>query len=100
MEAPARESFPIGVEVSSVHTAARMQAALESQSPVNALYALAQALKAEGMSQREMYQLFNLYRAKHQDDADETKYDAVADTMDFICGNCSPHARLFDSDLA
>jgi hypothetical protein len=60
IEATAREPVLIGVEMSSEHTTARMQAAPESQSPANALFALARALKAEGMSQREMLQLFDL----------------------------------------
>jgi hypothetical protein len=37
-----------------------------------------------------------LHRAQHQDDANETRYDAILDTMDIISGHCSPHARLFE----
>jgi hypothetical protein len=76
-----------------------METALDGASPVPALVCLAKALKAEGMSQREMYELFDQYRAKHQDDTDETKHDAILDTMDLIVGYCSPSSRLFDSEL-
>ena len=78
---------------------ARMENAVQASSPTNALADLASALKAEGMSQFEMYRLFDEYRAKHQSDADETRCDAILDTMDVIVGWCSPTARLFDSEL-
>jgi hypothetical protein len=76
-----------------------MRIAIEGDSPVHALISLAKAFKAEGMSQREMYELFDLYRAEHQDDADETKYDAVLDTMDIIAGPCRREVRLFETVL-
>ena len=78
---------------------ARMEDALQAESPAEALVSLAHALKAEGMSQREIYQLFDEYRARHHSDTDETRYDAILDTMDIIVGWCSPQSRLFDSDL-
>jgi hypothetical protein len=76
-----------------------MQAAIDGPSPRYAIILLAHAFKAEGMAQREMYELFDLYRAKHQDDADETISDAILDTMDGIVGYCSPQCRLFETDL-
>ena len=78
---------------------ARMGSALAEVSPVHALISFAESLKEEGMSQREMYQLFDEYRVKHHGDVDETKYNAILDTMDIICGWCSPQNRLFDSEL-
>ena len=78
---------------------ARVEAALQSRSPAKALFDLAQQLKSEGMTQIEMYQVFDQYRAKHEGDSDEIKYDALLDTMDIISGWCGSHARLFDSDL-
>jgi hypothetical protein len=77
----------------------RMEGALQASSPYTALVSFATTLKAEGMSQRELYQLFDEYRAKHKSDTDETKYDAILDTMDIIVGWCVPSRRLFDSDL-
>jgi hypothetical protein len=74
----------------------RMEAALRGNQPSDALAILARALKAEGMSQRAMYELFDEYRAKHEDDADETRHEAILDNMDTICGYCYPHQRLFD----
>ena len=76
-----------------------MASALPASSPYTALVNLATTLKAAGMSQREMHQLFDEYRAKHNSDTDETKYDAILDTMDIIVGWCIPSRRLFDSDL-
>jgi hypothetical protein len=31
----------------------------------------------------------------HENDEDETKYDAILDTMDVIVGWCSPQYRLY-----
>lgn len=76
-----------------------MEAALSESQPADALATLAKTLKAEGISQIEMYRLFDEYRGRHQNDGDETRYDAILDTMDFITGWCSPSARLFDTEL-
>ena len=72
----------------------RMERAISEGS----LSALARSLKAEGMSQREMYDLFSRF-AKAYQDSDETKYDRLVDTMDYIVGYCTPSRRLFDTDL-
>jgi hypothetical protein len=77
----------------------RFDNALIEPSPSVALLTLAEALKSEGMSQQEMYRLFNEHRARHEHDKDETCYNAILDVMDFIVGWCSPHSRLFDSEL-
>jgi hypothetical protein len=75
----------------------RIERALEHGSPAEALAALAAAFKAEGLSQQQLYQLFDELRARHQNDGDETKYNAILDTLDRIAGWCSLQARLFDS---
>lgn len=80
-------------------TKERLEAALREPQPARAVAALAETFKKEGMTQLEMYQLYDEYRAKHQDDADETMYNAILDTMDCIGGWCSPSARLYDTDL-
>lgn len=74
----------------------RFLQALAASSPADALLALARSLKSEGMSQRELYDLFNSHQTIHSEDADETLYDAILDTMDHIVGYCAPSARLFD----
>lgn len=51
------------------------------------------------MSQLDLYQLFDEFRASHASDADEIIFDAVLDTLDFISGWCSPAYRLFDTTL-
>lgn len=73
----------------------RMEAALGEPSPFNALHVLAKALRAEGMPQADMYRVFDEYRARHADDHDETRYNALLDVMDFICGYCSLANKLF-----
>lgn len=76
----------------------RFISAANAQNPAAAIHGLAITLKAEGMSERTMYDLFDRQRAAHERDTDEVVYNAILDTMDRIVGWCSPHARLFDPD--
>jgi len=80
-------------------TRARLKIALNHAQPSRAVYELARALRDEGMSQIELYRLFDDFRAAHESDADETLYDAILDTMDFISGWCSPSSQLYDTQL-
>ena len=62
----------------------RLQAALQSQSPAQAVAALARALRDEGMGQVALYRL---YQAAHvRSDLAEPQFDALADAMDLIWG--------------
>ena len=74
----------------------RFDRALRSVRPTDELLALARTLKAEGMYQADMFELFDAYRAAHHDDADETRYNAILDTMDVITGWCSVDRRLWN----
>jgi hypothetical protein len=78
---------------------ARLEIALQQPQPSRTASQLARALRDEGMSQLDLYQLFDEFRAVHESDADGTVYDAVLDTMDFISGWCSPGSRLYESEL-
>ena len=62
----------------------RFEAALASPQPSEALHAFASALKREGMAQEGILDLFTDFLQRHQDDADERLYDAIADTMEHI----------------
>jgi hypothetical protein len=77
----------------------RLEIALQQPEPASAAYELARALRDEGMAQLAMYQMFDAFREAHQRDADETIYNAVLDTMDFICGWCVADRRLYDTGL-
>ena len=79
--------------------ALRFEAALQAADPTAALGRLAEELKAEGMSQRLMYDLFREYFVRVQDQGDEASYDPIADTMDRVSGWCS-NGRLFDTSLS
>lgn len=78
---------------------ARIDRALMESSPIDALATVAKEVKSEGMSQRDMYYLFDGYRDRHQTDKDETRYNAILDVMDLITGWCSPQNRLFESEF-
>ena len=60
-----------------------------------AVYALAVELRDSGLSQAELRAVFDEVRARHHDDADERKYNAVLDVMDLIVGWCSPANALY-----
>ena len=47
------------------------------------------------MPRQELSALFETFRARHADDADETRIDAILDTLDFIVGWCSPANALY-----
>ena len=80
----------------------RMDAACAAERPDRALHALARSLRDEGLSQQELYALFESHRARRTDDADESAFDGLCDAMDFICGwHAKDHPmKLFDSALA
>lgn len=77
----------------------RLEVALSGNNPPEAVYTLAKTFVAEGMSQQEMYRLFDIYRARHAGDADETRYDAVLDAMDHIAGWCAEGRRFFETRI-
>ena len=74
----------------------RLEVALQEVEPSGAVYKLACALRDEGMTQPELYQLFDEFRAIHENDADETLCDALLDTMDYISGWCSKGRGLYE----
>jgi hypothetical protein len=76
--------------------ALRFETALHAANPTVALGRLAEELKAEGMSQSALRDLFTEYFVRVQEQGDEKSYDPIADTLDRITGWCS-HGRLFDT---
>ena len=72
----------------------RLEAALDSADP-GAVHALAIELRDSGLSQSELYAVFDAARVRHEQDADERKYDAVLDIMDLITGWCAPGNALY-----
>jgi hypothetical protein len=51
-------------------------------------------LKATGLGEQEIAQVFHSARNGLQDE-DEKADDLLCDTLDYITGNCAPHRRLF-----
>lgn len=75
--------------------ASRLEQALNAAVPFPAAFVLAEKLRDEGMSQRDLHSLYERSRALHAEDADQTRLDAILDTMDFITGWCFPGRGLF-----
>ena len=73
----------------------RFEAALHAVDPTASLGRLAEELKAEGMSQSAMRDLFTDYFIRAQKQGDEKSCDPIAETLDRITGWCS-NGRLFD----
>jgi hypothetical protein len=62
----------------------RFEEALQSESPGSQLWKLAHSLRDEGVSQLDLYLLYQHYHLLMQDD--DPREDAIADTMDIIWG--------------
>jgi hypothetical protein len=77
---------------------AHLLESLTADDPTRAAYDYAVRLRAEGVTQLEMYWVFDGVREQLQDG--DPRYDAVLDTMDFIVGFCSPHMKLFVRSLS
>ena len=76
----------------------RLANAINGPDPTSAVPALARALRAEGMSQREMYRLF--VEQQQRLAGDHPGHDAVVDALDLIWGGPWAKGRaLFDVEL-
>lgn len=73
----------------------RIEAAWSAPEPFQSLLSVAKQLRDEGMPQCELTELFDTFRARHQEDDEETRLDAILDTLDFIVGWCSPGYALY-----
>ena len=77
----------------------RIKKALNKAKPTEALIQLAKTLKAEGMSQQTIFEIFTESQRKLERDSDALKYAAVLEMLDIIGGWCVPSLRLFDTVL-
>jgi len=75
-----------------------IQAAIDSDQPVQQLRSVALRLKVDGHSQRFIYELFDAFRVRLLD-GESPVYDHVLDTMDLIVGWCSPENAIFDEPI-
>ena len=73
----------------------RVEQALSASEPFSALLSVAEQLRDEGMAQHDLSALFDRFRARHAADTDETRLDAILDTLDFIVGWGSPTKSLY-----
>ena len=85
----------------------RFERAFHSSEPGVALSRLAKALKAEGMGQSQIFQLFDEFQRKTVNN--DPRFDMILDIMDFICGNgwakgaegrCLFETELTNKDIA
>jgi hypothetical protein len=72
----------------------RIEQAFSATAPFD-LLTVARQLRDEGMTQAELLALYDSFREQHATDTDETRYNAILDTMDFIYGWCNPSDALF-----
>lgn len=70
---------------------------LHSTDRFKQVYNFARQLRDEGMTQEQLYALYA--NVLNDYSPDQTEWDALADTMDFIVGFCSPHLRLYSTYL-
>ncbi len=63
------------------------------------LHHLAKEMKQEGLSQRQIYDLYTAYlEIFRAAESREEEDDAFLDCMDYISGWCSEHSRLFPDE--
>ena len=62
----------------------RFEGAFQSKNPTAELYRLAVSLRDEGMTQTELYELFQRFQTATSEE--DPRYDAIVDTMDLIHG--------------
>jgi hypothetical protein len=77
----------------------RFEESFRSKNPAEELYRLAVSLRDEGISQIELYGLFEHFQIAIS--GDDPRYDAIVDTMDLIYGG--PWAKghgLFTTELS
>jgi hypothetical protein len=73
----------------------RIRQAFESAEPKTSLFSLVHSLKAAGLNQSSVLELFEQARREFRESDREIEEDIVMDVMDCIVGWCSPQARLF-----
>lgn len=73
----------------------RLERALAAAKPPDALWELARELQEAGTSREKLLALFDAARERHENDADETCYDAILDTIDCIVGWCASSQRIY-----
>ncbi|MEO8351078.1 MAG: hypothetical protein ABI680_05065 [Chthoniobacteraceae bacterium] len=74
----------------------RVEQALSAPEPFSTLLSVAKQLRDEGMAQHDLTALLDGFREQHDSDADETRYDAIIDTLDFVVGWCPPSKTLYE----
>ncbi|GEP41920.1 hypothetical protein [Brevifollis gellanilyticus] len=62
---------------------------LDEPAPFQPLWDLAKKLRDEGMPQSVMNDLFAEFQSRHENDVDETRYNAVLDVLDYVVGWCA-----------
>jgi hypothetical protein len=75
--------------------AARLEVALTSPDPLRCAHDLAVELRDSGMLQQQLLRIFDVVRARHENDADQSRKDAAVDVMDLIAGWCPPGKALY-----
>jgi len=88
----------IGASVSERAQILKLESALQTAAPFESLLALAQQMKEQGVTQKDMYELFAAQRLRYMD-TNESYADVIADVLDRIVGWCQPAHRLFESEL-
>ena len=76
----------------------RLRKALSSSAPSTSVYDLAVKLRDEGMPEEEVKGLYEMELVRQRNSSDESNWDALTDTLDFIVGWCSSSRSLFPNE--
>jgi len=73
--------------------------ALRQPDATAAVHRVAEQLRDAGLAQETLYTLFDVHRAQHAADEDESIHDAILDVLDRIVGYCNPSMKLYSTYL-
>jgi hypothetical protein len=71
----------------------KLESAIKSDVPLDAIVALLRQYKEQGVSQAEVY---SFLESLHQATADNEADDRLLEVADFVAGFCAPHMRVWE----
>jgi hypothetical protein len=74
-----------------------LEGAIKSGTPLEEIVAMLRRYKEKGISQREAY---SILESLHQTTLDEDVDDRILEVADFVAGFCSPHMKIWDTQIA
>jgi hypothetical protein len=72
-----------------------LEAAINTDKPLDEIVALLRRYKAQGVTQDQVY---SFLETLHQAAPDEETDDRILEVADFVAGFCAPHMKVWDGE--